>query len=833
MIRNCPSTESGGFLTSNQNNLIALPANLPHVKLPLCLILSFLPFLVASQTFSVSGSVKDTSGKPLPFSNVILLQVTDSTQIKGISADDEGHFRLTGIAPDVYYLVAKYFGYQSVLVPLEIRSDIRIGAIMMEEESQKLDEVLLTGKQPLIERKADRIVFTVENTVVSEGNAYDILRKSPGVIVSQENLEIRGQRATVYLNNRKVQLSQEEIQEFLKGLSGNMIAAIEVIPNPPASYEAEDGPILNIQTTSNVVPGYKGSIRGQIEQAVFPKYSLGTGHYFKGENFSVFANYSISPRKEFWRSESQIRFLDALNAPFANWATNYDRTANSWAQQGTLILDYNPSERDLFNLTSNLSISPNKSILNEVDTDMRNGLGQLDSTLQNESTIDEDLINMSFDLSYERRLKKEGAYIKGNAHYTYYELSRQQAGASDYFDASDNFLRNFSFATDARQDINIFTGQLDYFTPLKSGSFESGLKGSVIDSESGIDYFDVNNAQPPFDIALSDRFAYDEKVFAAYSSLSQQWDSWSLKLGLRAEQTNVEARSETLDVINTQDYLELFPSLYLSKKLGEDHSITFDYSRKLNRPRYSDLNPFRYFLNENDFEEGNPNLVPNFSHNFNLNFNIKDTYFFDVYYRDNGRYISRITFQDNQNQTLREIRQNVLESTSYGLDFTLATSVTPAWYLYWYNSAFYEDETFLAIESAIERYTNKVTGYYSYLSNSLTLSKDGSWKADASLTYMSGFLFGSFKVSEAITLNAGVRKSLWKNRAVLSLTAEDLLRRANVTFVSRYANQDNTYFRRPETQFVRLSFTYNLGNFKLDNSDGEIQKSELQRLDNE
>ncbi len=803
------------------------------MKYPFFIFLGLAPLLLLGQTYTVTGAVKDADGKPLPFSNVILLQVADSSQVKGISADELGRFAISDISPDIYYLQAAYFGYKSVLVGLDIKQDISIGAIILEPEGELLNEVMVIGKQPTIERKADRIIFTVENTVVSEGNAYDILRKSPGVIVAQENLEIRGKIATVYLNNRKVQLSQEEIQDFLQGLSGNLIAAIEVIPNPPASYDAEDGPILNIQTTTNVAPGYKGSIRGQLEQAVYPKYSLGTGHYFKSETFSFFANYTINPRKEFWRSESQINFIDTLNTNFANWDTNYDRTARSWAQQGTMILDFNPTERDLFNFTSNLSVSPNKRILNEVDTEMRNGSGQLDSTLQNISNLDEDLLNLSFDLSYEHRLKKEGAFLKGNAHYTYYELSRQQEGSSDYFDASGDFLRNFSFATDALQDINIYTGQLDYYTPLKSGSFESGLKGSFIASQSGIDYFDLNDAQPPFDIALSDRFAYDEKVFAVYSSFSQQWSSWSLKLGLRAEQTNAEARSETLDVINSQDYFELFPSLFLTKQLGKENSLSLDYSRKLDRPKYSDLNPFRYFLNENDYDEGNPNLVPNFSHNFNLNFTIKDTYFFDVYYRDNGRYISRITFQDNENQTLREIKQNVLESTSYGVDFTIATSLTPSWYVYFYNSVFYEDETFLAIESAIDSYTNKVSGYYGYLSNSFTLSEDSSWKADASLTYMSGFIFGSFQVSEAITLNAGVRKSLWNNRAVLSLTAEDLLGKANATFVSRYANQDNTFFGRPETQFVRLSFTYNLGNFKLDNSDGEIQKTELQRLDNE
>ncbi|NER09964.1 Outer membrane receptor proteins, mostly Fe transport [Muriicola jejuensis] len=803
------------------------------MRYPIFIILGLLPVLIYGQSFSVSGSVRDADGKSLPFANVILLQVSDSTQVKGISADETGRFVLSGIKPDIYYLQAAYFGYRSVLVGLDIRRDLEIGAIVLEPDVEWLDEVLLLGNQPVIERKADRLVFNVENTIAGEGNAYDVLRRSPGVIVTGENLEIRGQQATVYFNNRKVQLSQEEISEFLTGLSGNTISAIEVIPNPPASYEAEDGPILNIRTTTNVAPGYKGSIRAQAEQSIFPKYGLGTGHYFKGDKLSFFANYTINPRKEFSRSDIGIRFKDPANTTYADWQTNNDITTRSWAQQATAILDYTPSEKDLFNLTANASYSPNKQIRNEVFTVMRDGAGQLDSTLVNESELDDDLINLSADLSHERRLKKDGAFIKWNAHYTYYDFSRQQAGASDYFDPSGNFLRTFGFSTDARQQIDIYTGQFDFYTPIKNGNFETGVRASAIRSNSAIDYFDVNNSQPPFDIALSDEFEYNEDVGAIYASLYQDWGKWSLKLGLRGEQTEVEARSLALNQINNQNYFELFPSLFLSRKLGEENSFTLDYSRRITRPKYSDLNPFRYFLNENDFDEGNPNLVPAFSHNFNLNLSIKDTYFIDFYYRDNGAYISRITFQDNLNQTLREIKQNVLESTSYGLDLTLATSLTPKWYVYFYNSIFYEDETFLAVESPIEQFTNEVSGYYGNLSNIFTLSKDGSWKADTSLTYLTGFLYGSFQVSEMITLNAGIRKSLWNNRATFSLTAEDLLRRANGTYVSRYSNQDNTHFSRPETQFVRLSFTYNFGNFRLSNADGDIQKSELQRLDNE
>ena len=803
------------------------------MKHKILFFLGLLPLALTSQTYEISGSVKDSEGAPLPFANVLLLRAADSLQVKGTSADDSGRFGLKQIPPDLYYLKATYFGYGSILVPLEVRADIRIGALVLEPDSESLDEVVVTGQRPTVERKADRIVFNVENTIMSEGSTWDILRNAPGVIVVQESLEIRGQQATVYLNDRKVQLSQDEILDLLKGLSGDVIASVEVIPMPPASFEAEDGPVLNIRTRQNIVPGYTGSVRGQYTQAVFPKYSFGTSHYYKAGKVGVFANYTINPRKEFKETDSYINFIDDQQEVFARWNTDIERISRSLDQQASLILDYSPSERDQLNLTSNLSLSPNNRKSYDLGTIMRNGAGAVDSTLRTLTDLEDDRLNVSFDMNYERKLRKEGATLKANAHYTYYELTRVQDGSTDYFDPTGAFLRNLTFATDAFQDIDIFTTQVDYYAPIQSGNIESGIKGSFIRSGSRIDYLDVDDTQPPFDIALSDRFTYDEAVYAAYASLNKNWDPWTLKLGLRAEHTEVKAESETLDDINRQSYTELFPSLFFSRKLGEDHSLALTYNRRLTRPNYQDLNPFRFFLNENDYDEGNPDLVPNFSHNFNLNWTIKNTFFVDVYYRDNGRYISTLSFQDNEDQILRQINQNVESSYSYGLDFTIATAITPFWYVYSYNSVFYEDETFLAEESDIDTYTNKVTGFYGYLNNSLTLSKDGTLTAEASILYLSGFLNGTYKMSETTTLNLGLRKTLWDGRAVLSLVGEDLLGRANATYTTRYANQDNGFFARPETRFVRLGFTYNLGNFRLKNRARDLQKSELQRIEDE
>ena len=204
-----------------------------------------------AQTFTITGKVVDEQNQIIPYANILLLQATDSTFVKGTSANEEGFFELSEVEPNLYLLQASYVG------ALDIATDVSLGALIIPLENNELDEVVVTAKRPKLQRLPDRLVFSVENTVVSQGTSWDILKNTPGVIVNQDNLLVRGQNATVYLNDRKVQLSGQEVQDLLQGLSGTNIKSVEVIANPPASYDAEGGPILNIVTSKNIQRRYK------------------------------------------------------------------------------------------------------------------------------------------------------------------------------------------------------------------------------------------------------------------------------------------------------------------------------------------------------------------------------------------------------------------------------------------------------------------------------------------------------------------------------------------------------------------------------------------------
>ncbi|TAI47621.1 outer membrane beta-barrel family protein [Flagellimonas allohymeniacidonis] len=798
-------------------------------------ILLFLLISMSSvgQTFQIKGKVVDSDNKPIPFANVLLLQARDSTFVQGTSADDDGKFVLSDVAASLYLLQASYVGKGSMPLALDIATDVSLGALVIPSTPTTLEEVVVTSKRPTVQRLTDRLVFTVENTVVSQGSSWDILKSTPGVIVNQEELLIRGQTATVYLNDRKVQLSGQEVRDLLEGFSGVNIKSVEVITNPSARYEATDGPILNIVTNKNIVPGYKGSINGGYTQAVFPKYNFGTSHYYKTDKLNLFANYAINVRKELRKTDKGINFLDNNNQPFSIWDTEYIQVNDSKPQNASVILDYTFDERNSINLTSNLAFNLNQEQDTQLSNSIRNAQGQIDSTFNTVNATSLDNTNLAFDLTYEHKLKKPGARLSFNGHYTHYDGSSLQNLNSTYFDAGGGFIRDFGFDSDTNQDIQIVTGQVDYAMPLGNGSIETGARVSSVSSDSQVGFFNFTGTSDTVDPSLSDNFLYDENVYAAYFSLVRNWDKWSMKVGVRGELTDAEGTSLTLSETNTQDFFEPFPSLYLLYSPSDKHSFAFDYGRSVDRPRYNDLNPFRFFFNENDFEEGNPRLFPNFGNSFNFNYTLNSEFFFDVYYRDNGQNIADLVFQDNNDLTLVELKQNVLDSKSYGFDFTVSKGIMPFWFLYAYTSIFHEEETFLAVESGNQEFTNEVDGVYAYLANYLTLSKDGTFTGELTMSYISQFLFGSYISDEQLNLTVGLRKSLFNNKATISIAAEDLLERYIPTYTSRYLNQDNFYRRRPETQFVRFGFTYNFGNFRLEDNQRGIDKNERDRLESE
>jgi hypothetical protein len=781
----------------------------------------------------LGGRVLDSENKAISFVNVLLFQIDETEAFKGITTDINGNFSFHDLEEKEYKITFNFIGFKTVDKTIKVIAVKNMGTIVMEEDIQSLDPAVITVKNPTISKKVDRLIFNVENTTLSTGSSWDILKSTPGVISIQDNLMIRGEGATVYLNNKKVQITSAELKTFLQGFSGANVQSIEVVTNPPAKYDAESGPILNIRTSNNPLLGYKGRLDGSYTQAVFPKFAVGSSHFYKNEKLNLFFNYNFSPKKEFKEDTGSVKFIDETNSVFTRWENEFNRITRSKTHNANLSLDYDLNKKNTLNLTASFLKSPNRTFDNYIINESFNAQNKLDSTFISRSHLRNDLLNVAGDLLYRHSFNKDGASISTNLHFTDYERKRNQNVSSDYFDANNALLRNVSFFTDALQNISIYTAQIDYETPLGSTNFSTGLKTSIIDSESGIDFYDETSNVQILNTSRSDNYLYDEKVYAGYASISKDWEKISGKIGLRAEQIEANGTSLFLNQTNKQNYFELFPTFFLQYRLHENHSVAFDYSRRVDRPRYEDLNPFAYFLNENTFQKGNPTLQPSFSHRFNFNYSLKNQYFFDVYYRDRGHFLTTLSFVDNENLTVRTSEQNAIQATSYGLDFVHSRSITNFWFFYTYISIFHEDETFLAVESKNVEVTNDYNGLFVQAYNSFTLSPDGTLTGELTVTYWSGFIFGSLKQATHTNLTVGLKKTIWNKRAAITLTGDDILGKENSRLTSRYLNQDYSYLAIPETQNIRFGFIYNFGNFRLADNKREIEKIERDRLNPE
>lgn len=796
----------------------------------LAFFLTLLSSFVVAQEAKISGVVVDISGNPIPFVNVVL-HTTDQNVIRGAITNDSGRYTISPVSQGTYFIKASFLGYKDhVTEEFELIDDIELPKIQLEEMSEGLDEVTVISKKPTIVREADKLIFNVENTIASTGSAWEILKRTPGVVMKQDGLTVRNNTVDVYLNDRKVELSFDEIQSLFESVGGEHIKSIEVIANPSAKYDAEGGAIINIVSSKILYAGYKGTVAARGTYGIFPKHYFGTSHYFKRKNLNIFFNYGYSPLKKTKLDEGFVNYQTG-NTSISRWDQNLERKTWTKAHNANLIIDYQLSKNQEISFSAIGLYSPNEfdfvrsqySISSFVDDSF---------DINTTSSLDSEQKNLALDLTYSYSF--ENGNLRTNAHYTSYNRERSQRLSSLYSDEANTVFRNVSLRSSALQDIEIYTGQIDYTTQVGEVELETGGKVSVINSRSTINFLNIQNDDPSNGLsqAQNDDFLYDENVYAGYAILSKDIDKWSLKGGVRVEQTNSVGTSLILNQEVDLDYLEWFPSAYVQYALSENHSFSLDYSRKLDRPRYQDLNPFVYFLNENNFSRGNSGLLPSFSHQFNFNYSLLGEYFFDVYYRDNGDNILSLSLQDNVNEVLRTEKQNAVDSKSWGLDFTHGRSITKWWYFYTYMSLFHEEETFIALESDNEIVTNDVNGFYGSFSNFLTISKDKTFTGEVSLAYSSKFLFGSY-IQEATTdLTIGVKKTFWNKRAALTLSVNDVLNEANAFLTSRYLNQNNGYIAVPETQNLQIGFVYNFGNFRLEDNNRSLDKEERERLNN-
>ncbi|GAK74715.1 putative TonB-dependent receptor [Nonlabens ulvanivorans] len=793
-------------------------------------LISILLLFTSLSTFAqinLTGNLIDSDGAPIAFANVVLLDVEEGTFKYGTSTDETGNFSFPNVINGDYNFNASFVGYVTLSRKLTLQKNTALNNLTLETDAAQLDTVTIIAEKPTIERKSDRLIFNVENTTLSTGNASQILQSTPGVFEMNGTYTVKGSVAQVYINNKRVYLSNEELEQLLSGYSGENVKSVEVIHNPPARYDAEGGAVINIVTSKNVSLGYKGSLTGKYEIDTFAKYNIGTSQYYKNNWLNVYANYNFNPRKDLTLEESQVGFFNNDGTRSSRWFTDLNSVSRSQSHAFNTIIDININEKNSLSILGYLGLDNGREVDTDVNTLILPQGGTMFSGFNTDSSTGRDATIGSLNLGWNNIMNDNGGTLSVEGSYFFTEVDNGQDFFSTFFDDTQTTTSTNSFNTVGFQDINIFTAKADYLDQIGAYSLSAGLKYSDISSQSKQDFFDTNMGSS-IDPSLSDNYSYDEHIYAAYAQLEREWTKWSFTGGLRLEQTDVVGDSETLGLVNSQNYLGFFPNISVTHNLNEKNDLSLSYKRSIERPRYGDLNPFNNFINDNNIESGNPNLQPAFTNKVTLGWTYDYELFVDAYYIYTKGILDNLPFQNNNTNVLTTQSANLNYEFQYSVDATLIKYPTEKWTSLTSVSAFYMENEFKAIQSISENQRLNTTGFFIQTQNLFELSKDGTLNMLIEADYITSILFGSYKYENMLASSIGFSKRLWNDRAILTAKYSDIFLSQNQPFVSRYANQDNRVLTIPETQLFTIGFTYKFGNFRLDNREPEASE-ELER----
>lgn len=788
-----------------------------YLTLILSTFLTFLTFLNASaQTGTVNGTVLDENKKPLEYATVSLLDAQTGKLAKGGMTAEGGKYVFAQVKAGRYVVEASVIGYKKsrseAILPIENQT-VTVNPIQLVTESKALNEVKVTGTRPLIERKSDRTVLNVENSVLAAGNnALEILQRAPGVTLDKDdNISLRGkQGVTVMIDGKLTYLSAAQLAAFLRSTDGNTIAQIEIITNPSAKYDAAgNSGIINIKTKKNKVSGTNGNLSATAGYGLNHKANTSININHKSGRVNVFGNYSYTDNKY-----TRDFGLDRL-VSYQDVTTRFDQNAvfnqNNRSNSAKVGVDIELSKKNTLgfqattNLNHELGNNPSSTLIGTQN-------GRVDSTLRTQSNFDQRYRNFSLNLNDKITLDTLGRELTFDIDYSRFNNTNDARYANYYTNPAGVDTRSPLFLrSGAPSVIDIRTAKTDYTHPFsKTLKLEAGLKTSFVETDNDLRFEQLRNTEWQNDPTRSNRFVYDENVNAAYLNLNKQFKKTNITMGLRAEQTNSKGNSMTTGQVVNRHYLNFFPSLFVNHDFTDKNTLGFSYSRRIDRPNYGNLNPFLYFLDQYTYEVGNPYLNPQYTQSFELNYTYNKKYTVTLGYSHTKDAITEVIKQDDANKTTFDTQENLARQINYNVNINAPITFTK-----WWSS------------------NNNVTGFYMGFKSPLLTGvlNDGQFvlqgnttqtfklssvvKAEATFNYQSPLTYSIFKLSEQYSFDAGISAQFANKKATIKLAVNDIFNTRRNDSYALYQNLNFSVRQKPESRVARLTLSYNFGNAKI------------------
>lgn len=763
-----------------------------------------------SQTTKVSGTITDKNNKALDYASVALIRLPDSTSVALQATNQQGLYEFGSVKAGRYLIKALMMGYdKNQSAPFEVKATaIKIPVIALADRSQNLKEVNIVSKMPVIDQKADRVIVNVEQMNTAGDNALEVISRSPGVKLDKDdNIVLKGKSGiNVMIDGKMSYMSGQELTTYLKSLPASVLSKIELISNPPASFDAAGtAGIINIKLKRNKMQGFNGNMNLGGGYGRYEKVYGGTNLNYNIGKVSTYARINAGHYNSYNRltlnrtigdeQYNQLNFWHPITNSL-NYSTGADYFMNDKHTIGVMVKGFTAPEETKVNSNS---INYNAAGKKMGATSMFNPQSNTEK-------------NHAFNLNYRYKTDSLGGELGFDADYVRYDNSKNETFTNTYLDVNDNAigdpidLRNMGMG-----NVSIYSVKADYTLNFnKTLKMETGWKSSWVKSQSDVRFDSLKTAGWMNDSRRTNQFLYHENINAAYLSLDQSFKNIQIKAGLRAEQTLGNGSSSGTNTLIDRKYWKLFPTVFVSLKIDSNNLLTAAYRKSINRPSYSSLNPFTFYSDPYTALQGNPLLQPSYANSFELNYSIKSFRVLTLSYSVNNGSMWEVVYQNDVTKESISRPENLNRTTN----FYMATG-SPIDITKWWNNNTEVSAGFNRTQSAVQgNGFNAFSWNWSVMmDNTFTLPKNYSLTTYA--YYDSPSVSGLFHSLGSYQLNIGAKKIFWKKNATLALKVNDIFNtsafRANLEY-----NNIKTYWKNEwESRRVNLSFTYKFGNMKI------------------
>ncbi len=648
----------------------------------------------------ITGKIVDAqNNEGIPYASALLLDKKTKAIIKIVQSDVDGSFLLGSLPKGVFTFKASYVGFQTMVRDSVSISDavkeVNFGDIKMKTaKGNILSEVTITAPKATMQMGIDKKIFSVDQSLVSEGgSASDLLQNVPSVQTDIDgNVSLRGSSGVrVLIDGKPSLIAGGNIAQILQSIPASSIESVELITNPSAKYDAEgQSGIINIVLKRNKKLGFNGSVA--LTAGNRKNYNGNTSLSFQNNKVNLYGNYSYRYGNRIGGGFNNIEYLNPSPTSLAFASQNNNSVDLNKGHNLKAGLDYYLAEKSVISFSSGLNIrnADENEFLN-IDQLYAN---RNPFSLSNRSNNEQQKGN-SYDLGldFSQKFKRPKEEFTANFGYSEGSNNNYQIYNTTIYNTKGNTANDIDIQRTERDGFNRnYNIQIDYTRPLGDfGKLEGGYRSQIRISESSTyaDQLSPINGTYDFNYALSNDFNNKDQVHAAYINYQNQIKSFGYQIGLRAEDAKLDTRMGAYNINSNLAYTpgqvaytRIYPSVFLTQKISDAQQVQLSYSRRVNRPRGWDTNPFLDVSDPLNYRQGNPNLQPEDVHAFELSYSRfwkKFSVISSAYMRQTDDVIQRIRTEPDVNGITITTPQNLTRNISSGLELIGRFDLVKKW----------------------------------------------------------------------------------------------------------------------------------------------------------